>query len=226
MFHHKPMKSTTAPVSCQPLTLATYLTGLVGGSFLIAAPQAEAAVTAVTFGFGSEYTSTDGSNNTWSVDPGQGTLIGYANASATHLWLGYNPASRYGSVYHNGSFSGLRGLPTFFANGTVIGLGGNGSIGLAYFQNSMNPSRGDFTSDQLNKNIAFITSTHKWGWANVSWTEATSTLVINSAYVESIANAPITVGDTGISAAPEPSRALLALAGLGGVALRRRRKQA
>ena len=209
--------------SLKPAQITGYLAGAVGTAALLGAPQAEAAVTAVTFGFGSEYTSTDGTNNTWSVSPGQGTLIGYANASATHLWLGYNPASRYGSVYHNGSFSGLRGLPTFFADGTVIGRGGNGSVGLAYFQNSMNPSRGDFTSDQLNKNIAFITSTHKWGWANVSWTEATSTLVINSAYVESIADAPITVGDVG--AVPEPSRALLALAGLGGVALRRRRKQ-
>ena len=210
--------------SLKPNQITGYLAGAVGTAALLGVPQAEAAVTAVTFGFGSEYTSTDGTNNTWSVNPGQGTLIGYANASATHLWLGYNPASRYGSVYHNGSFSGLRGLPTFFADGTVIGRGGNGSVGLAYFQNSMNPSRGDFTSDQLNKNIAFITSTHKWGWANVSWTEATSTLVINSAYVESIADAPITVGDVG--AAPEPSRALLALAGLGGVALRRRRKLA
>ncbi len=46
---------------------------------------------------------------------------------------------------------------------------------------------------------------------------------INEAWGESVPNTPITIS---VAAAPEPSRALLALAGLGGVALRRRRKQA
>jgi MYXO-CTERM domain-containing protein len=58
----------------------------------------------------------------------------------------------------------------------------------------------------------------------VSWDATAKALTINSAYVESVANTPITVGDIG--AVPEPSSALLALAGVGAAALRRRRKQA
>lgn len=109
------------------------------------------------------------------------------------------------------------GLARFFANGTVIGGGANGTLGSAHFNQGFIPAR-TFTTDQLNQNIAFKTTNNNWGWANVSWTVATKTLVINEAWVESVANTPITI--------PEPSRALLALAGLGGVALSRRRKQA
>ena len=83
-----------------------------------------------------------------------------------------------------------------------------------------------YDTDQLNKNIAFRTGSDNLGYANVSWFVDSKSLVINSAYLETVIDAPITVGDTGVSAAPEPSRALLALVGLGGVALRRRRKQA
>lgn len=178
-------------------------------------------MTAVTFGFGTQYTAADGTNY-WTVGPGFGTLRGYANAN--RLGLGGQPFYSFGSVYHTAS-SGTTdtGLASFFANGTVIGAGGNVNRGYAYFQSDSLPST-DFTSDQLNQNIAFKTSSNHWGWANVSWTESTKTLAINSAYVESVAGNTITVGDVG--AVPEPSRALLALAGLGSVALRRRRKQA
>jgi hypothetical protein len=92
---------------------------------------------------------------------------------------------------------------------------------MAYFA-SNNSSR-DLTADQLNQNLGFQTTTGHWGWANVSWDETAKALTFHQAYVESIAGNSITVGDIG--AVPEPSRALLALAGLGGVALRRRRKQ-
>jgi hypothetical protein len=46
---------SSRPVSLQPLPLAAYLTGTVGSTFFVSAPQAEAAVTSVTFGFGSVF---------------------------------------------------------------------------------------------------------------------------------------------------------------------------
>jgi MYXO-CTERM domain-containing protein len=49
-------------------------------------------------------------------------------------------------------------------------------------------------------------------------------LTVNGAFVESVAGNSITINESLLAPAPEPSRALLALAGLGGVALRRRRK--
>jgi MYXO-CTERM domain-containing protein len=196
-----------------------YLVGAVGTAVILATPQAEAAVTAVTFGFGSQYTAADGTNTYWPISPGFGKIVGAANSN--YLVLGQEGSGAQGplgSVYQTGSFISYIGRAKFFANGTVIGNGLNGVLGRAYFQagNALK----DFTSDQLNQNIGFKTSSGNWGWANVSWTEANKTLTFNSAYVESVANTPIT-----ITAAPEPSRALLALAGLGGVVLRRRRKQ-
>ena len=131
---------------------------------------------------------------------------------------------RQGGVYESSTNGPLRGTASFFANGTVIGAGGNGYLGSGYFQREDGATGMDFTSDQINKNIGFMTTTQNWGWANVSWNETAKALTINSAYVQSTPNTSITVGDVG--AVPEPSRALLALAGLGGVALHRRRKQA
>ena len=204
------------PLARKPHSLAGYLAGAIGSAAVLTAPQAEAAVTAVTFGFGSEFTPSDGQGY-WSVGPGFGTM--YANNAGFGVLLGYRLDSGLGSFYQNGSFRTDAGVASFFASGTVIGAGGNGNQGYTWLKNVSFPLL-DLPTDQLNKNIGFITSTHNWGWANVNWFAATSTLQINSAFVESVPNMPIT-----ITAAPEPSRALLALAGLAGVALRRRRKQ-
>lgn len=199
-----------AVLQSQPLTC--YLAGAIGSAAFLGAPQTKAAVTAVSFGFGPEFTSLDGAGN-FSVGPGFGTIYGYSSAS--YLFLG-----KLGSdVFLPSGFSGRI---QFLAPGTVVGASG-AALGRGYFQNDFAASR-DLTTDELNQNIGFKTSTNNWGWANVSWTETTKTLSINSAYVESLANTAITVGDVG--AVPEPSRMLLALAGLGGVALRRRRKHA
>lgn len=230
------MKSKAAPcppVSRHPASLVAYLAGAVGGTFLLGAPQADAAVTAVTFGFGSVLDITDGSSYTTPTTPSFGTIPRWVSSSSgdygmpaeTTFRIG-ETFSQYGHFYQQGAgnYGGFGiGVPTFFANGTVVGGGGNGALGMAYFS-SPNSSR-DLPTDQLNQNLGFQTTTGNWGWANVSWDATAKALTFNSAYVESVAGNTISVGDTGISAAPEPSRALLALAGLGAVALRRRRKQ-
>jgi MYXO-CTERM domain-containing protein len=211
--HISTAKQATTPT--HRLQLTGYLTGAIGTASLLAAPQTEAAVTAVTFGFGSVLNASDGSHY-FSVS-GAGSLA--AAAGSSYVRIGGLFSKSVGSVYETASFNAHYGLPSFFTAGTVIGSGTNGALGYSYFQ-AANPVV-DLTSDQLNKNIGFKTSANNFGWANVSWNEAAKALTINSAYVETVANTPIT-----ITAAPEPSRALLALAGLGGVALRRRRKHA
>ncbi len=202
--------------SLKPSQLNGYLAGAAGTAAMFGAPQAEAAVTAVTFGFGSEYTASDGYPQLWPVGSFGGL---YGGAEGSYLNLGRSLIG-FGSVYHTASQNSIYGRAKFFANGTVIGGGGNGALGVGSFQSSN--SNIDFTTDQTNMNIGFKTSSGNWGWANVSWTELTKTLAINSAFVESVAGNTITIP----GAVPEPSRALLALAGLGAATLRRRRKLA
>ena len=193
-----------------------YLAGAAGFTAVLAAPQADAAVTAVTFGFGPELSATDGIALT-SVGPGFGTLAAQGNSESN--FMGYF-IPYLGMVYHTASGGPSVGRAKFFDYGTTIGAGGNGDLGAGLFQMNGNPAL-DFTADQLDKNIAFKTSTANWGWANVSWTEDTKILTIHSAFVESVPNTPIT-----ITAVPEPSVAGLLVLGAFGVVQRRRRQQA
>ncbi len=194
--------------------IADYLAGAAGFTAVLAVPQADAAVTAFTFAFGPELTSTDGSGFS-PIGPGFGELYSYASIDRIMLGNG-NPA--LGGVYHNASGTPTFGDAEFFAYGTTIGAGGNGHRGSGFFQ--FTGIGVGFTSDQLNKNIAFRTDTNNWGWANVSWTAATNSLTINSAFVESVPNRPISVG-----AVPEPSVVGLLVLGAFGVVHRRRRQQ-
>ena len=209
------------------MPLAAYLTGAVGSTFLVSAPQAEAAVTSVTFGFGSVLSaSSNFYNNATPTTPNLGTF--HARSSQYYEYGQTNNMVRFGSqpfinmgTFYQQSEGNFYGKATFLANGTVVGGGGNGELGMAYF--TATRSNLQINSNQLNKNIGFQTTTGNWGWANVSWDATAKALTINSAYIESVPNTPITIS---VAAVPEPSRALLALAGLGAAALRRRRKQA
>jgi MYXO-CTERM domain-containing protein len=220
------------PASLQPLPLAVYLTGAVGSTFLVSAPQAEAAVTSVTFGFGSVFSASSGLifTNT-PTTPNFGNIYVTATAVPT-IYISdfgyiFEPMVRLGDQSSSlGQFYQLGtsiGKASFLANGAIVGSGNNGALGMAYFVSPGNSSR-SITTNELNKYLGFKTSTNNWGWANVSWDATAKALTFHSAYVESVAGNTITVGDIG--AIPEPSRALLALAGLGAAALRRRRKQA
>ena len=230
MFHIYHMKPVLSALTQNPASLAAYLTGVVGGGLLVA-PQAEAAVTAVTFGFGSVLSPEPGFTDVaTSTSPNLGTIFAQARTQYDMEMQETQITVRLGgqfSGWNQGTFYQQRdsyGAATFLADGAVVGGGDNGNLGMAYF--SAQREFLNVTSDALNQNLGFQTSTGHWGWANVSWDVGTKALTFNSAYIESVAGNTITVGDTGVSAAPEPSRALLALAGMAGVALRRRRKQA
>jgi MYXO-CTERM domain-containing protein len=205
---------------------AGYITGTLGAASFLTASQADASVTAVTFGFGSSFSNATYPGFTYFgvFVSGSSKYYGSIAGGTSSSYLTLGGQYTVDGVYHNHSVSSAAGLTSFFTDGTPIGGGGNGGFGTGYFQSS-NPLA-NFSTDQLNKNIGFRTDSGNYGWANVSWDATSKALTVNSAYVESVAGAPIAVGDTGVSAAPEPSRALLALTGLAGVALRRRRRQA
>lgn len=210
-------KQAQAQAHTKPIRFAKlpgYLAGVAGIAGVLGSPQAEAAVTAITFGFGNTLTNNEGIFNTImsSQDPNNFGFLRALNYPGYALLGGPNPSD--GKTYATSS----TGHILFFNDGVILGSGSNGTLGLGIFNSYLYGSIPSAT----NKNIGFQTSAGNYGWANVDWDNSTNLLTVNSAYLESVAGAPITVGDVG--AVPEPSRALLMLAGLGGVALRRRRK--
>lgn len=221
------MASSQTSSSSRP-QLKNYLTGLVGAASTMGAYQAHGAVTAVTVtssvpayqqGLGSYHfaATSDGTDF--------GNLFVMNQNSTFAIGGSFTPQ---GAIYTSGTLNPSNyGTPTLFSDGTVIGGGANGGsslLGRGYFRKNSGTA---FTSDLSYKNIGFKTSSGNYGWANVSWddTHASGHLILDSVYVESVAGVPITIDTSIPGAVPEPSRALLALAGMAGVALRRRRRQ-
>ena len=66
-------------------------------------------------------------------------------------------------------------------------------------------------------------SNYRYGWARVNYNDPANTLTLKDFAIEQNINTTILAG---AGAVPEPSRALLLALGLGGAALRRRRKAA
>ena len=188
--------------------LVGYLAGAVGTAVLLNAAQADAAVTAVSFGFGSTLSFSNGSFGY------AGTTVG---SYGTFWAFGQPFGVMLGGYGQGGVYSDYNHRAVFLPFGTVIGTGLNGTPQTSFFYDNRSVYH-TFSTNQSNLTIGFETTSNNFGWANVSWDATNKALTINSAFVESTVGAPITI--------PEPSRALLALAGLGGVALRRRRKRA
>lgn len=189
------------------LKLTRYLTGATGVAAFLAAPQADAAVVAVQFEFGPvAYGNGVNFSQPYVASTGGGIIdyaIMYGGISLGYIVLN-TPANTGNPFFNEGTYANFASSsfptgasPTFF-----------------YFDNGI--------SDELNRNIFFTTQSSHSGWANVTWNQTAGSLTFNSAYLETDSSKGITIGDVG--AVPEPSRALLMLAGLGGVALRRRRK--
>lgn len=217
MNTHTTSRPARSEITAQRPKMAAYLAGAAGTAAMLGAPQAEAAVTAVSFEFGPTLTTSDGVNQNSAVVGGSFGNIAWGGYGA-QSYIGSSGSS--GKFYHNPTqLPHAIGSAKFLAASTVVGAGGNGTLGRAVFSSTYEPQNA-YTTDQLDKYVGFRTSTNHYGWANVSWVASTKVLTINSAFVESVAGNSIT-----ISPVPEPSRALLALAGLSGMALRRRRKQ-
>jgi MYXO-CTERM domain-containing protein len=136
-------------------------------------------------------------------NPTVGPAVGYDAISNLALSTPIGMGSTFGDYYSDGfvffDYKNFVGYPW------NTGANTTGYVGLQ-FKNGANTHYGwaRFTYDDLN--TGFITI-HEFAYENQP-------------------GQSILAGDTGSAAVPEPSRALLALAGLCGVALRRRRKQA
>ena len=103
----KPLAAASSP------RVAAYLAGAVGTAALLSAPQAEAAVTAVTFGFGN--TLDVGESGVFSVGS-FGTLYA-SNIAQYQVAIGDTSFSAGGGVYHSSNY--IR----FFLTGVPSGAG-------------------------------------------------------------------------------------------------------
>jgi MYXO-CTERM domain-containing protein len=195
--------------------MAGYLVGAVGTAALLGAPQADAAVVVL------DVSAFDGINS--GLPPGVGgsfTLLG-------------------GDMYiYNGNYLQWGLVADWFGGGFAVSslsyaspkkfLLGNTVDASALFTGRASDTVFKYVSSaqtawDSGSYLGFLSTGGNYGWINVTWDPAINTFNVISGAYESVTGQGITIS---ASAVPEPSRALLALAGLGGIALRRRRKLA
>ena len=181
--------------------------------------------------------NTPTSNNTWDVDGSGGTTF-KLNGISSQARLNSDGARGRGLVQKtNQRNSGFQNLALNVVVGPSLGAGYR--FGGAGFNDRFVASTGAvaFTANGFSSGVpGYIGfqftdasgSNLYYGWAEITIDAPNTAYTINEWAYNSTAGGPISVGDTGVSAVPEPSALSLALIGLGagGVLAWRRRKQA
>jgi hypothetical protein len=197
--------------------MAGYLAGAVGTVALLGAPQADAAVVVL------DVSAFDGINS--GVAPGgRGgfALLG----GGMKIYNGRNALWGFDADWTGGGFAISSSWPNSaspkrFLSGITVDASSVFSV-IPTFTTFQYGSYAQTAWDS-GSYLGFLSQGGNYGWINVTWDPAINTFNVISGAYESVPGQGITIS---AAAVPEPSRALLALAGLGGVALRRRRKQA